>query len=83
MKPSELSDDVAGSDREVYAAWGEDGELHEVVDPDTAAATPPARLCQVCGKPGVRYNARVHAGACRRERRRCTQKELRRRRRRR
>lgn len=83
MKPSELLDDV---ERFSTDDDSERGRAEFPVSPDDAArafAGNLERRCLICGKPGLRYNARVHPGACRRERRRFMQFELRRRRHRR
>jgi hypothetical protein len=73
VKPSAFLDDASGSGAVVDAVWGDDGELHVVAEPDQSDAGRPAPRCLVCGKPGMRYNAKVHPGACRREQRRRTQ----------
>jgi hypothetical protein len=83
VKPSAFLDDAG--------AFGAlDGEPLEPLAPSEPADAAelddrisPERTCQVCGKPGLRYNAKVHPGPCRRERRRRTQKDLRGRQRRR
>lgn len=77
MKPSAFLDDAGG-----FGALDE-----EPLEPLTPSEPADARelddgirrerTCLVCGKPGLRYNAKVHPGACRRERRRFMQKDLR------